>query len=62
MLVRFVSSHFVENRSLFVVVSVTFEYIACVCNLEKGDETTLITMGQVQAGLCVGILEIYPVH
>lgn len=33
MLVHYVTSNFIENRNLFVVVSVTFEYIAGVCNL-----------------------------
>jgi hypothetical protein len=35
MLAQYVTSHFMENRSLFVVVYVIFEFIACVCNLER---------------------------
>jgi hypothetical protein len=34
MLVHYVTSHFMENRNLFVVGHVKFEYIACICNLE----------------------------
>jgi hypothetical protein len=29
--VHYATSHFMENRSLFVVLSVTLEYTACVC-------------------------------
>jgi hypothetical protein len=32
MLVHYATSHFMEIRSLFVVMSVTIEYITCVCN------------------------------
>jgi hypothetical protein len=35
MLVHYVTSHFMENRSFFVVVHVKFEFIAYVCNLER---------------------------
>jgi hypothetical protein len=35
MLVHHVTSSFVENTSLFVVVSLKFRYIVCVCNLER---------------------------
>jgi hypothetical protein len=35
MLVHYVTSHFMENRNLFVVGLVKFDFIACVCNLER---------------------------
>jgi hypothetical protein len=34
-LVHYMTSHFMENRSLFFVVHVKFEFVACVCNLER---------------------------
>jgi hypothetical protein len=45
-LVHYATSHFMEDRSLFVVMSVIFEYIACVCNLGEAYQATFNATGK----------------